>query len=65
MKNDNVSGNSYNFKTVPETIPHIFINCPKSKLFVARVTCLKTERIDNTYMDDSKVGFITFNYSNP
>ena len=65
MKIDNVSGNCYNCKTVPETLPHIFIDCPISKLFVARVTRLITERIDNTYEDNSNVVFITCNHPNP
>ena len=64
MKIDNVSGNCHNCKTVPETLPHIFIDCPIAKLFVARVTRLITEQINNTYKNDLKVGFITSNHPN-
>ena len=45
--------------------PHIFIDCPISKLFVARVTRLITERMDKTYKDNSNVVFITCNHPNP
>ena len=65
MKIDRESENCYNCNVVPETLPHIFLDCPITRLFVARVTRFITERIDTNYNDDSNIFYLTCNHSNP
>ena len=65
MNIDRQSGNCYNCNTVLETLMHIYIECPITNLFVARVNRLIKEKIDPSYSDDTKIFYLTCSHTNP
>jgi len=65
MKIEQVSENCYNCNVVAETLPHIFLECPISKLFIAQVERTIVENIDSTYNDDSRIYYLTCSHTNP
>ena len=65
MKIDKVSGYCYHCKDELETLPHIYLICPIAKLFVARVTRLIIENLDDQFEDPTNIVYLTCCHSNP
>ena len=52
------------FKDELETLPHIYLICPITKLFTARVTRLIKESLDAQFEDPTKIIYLTCSHSN-
>ena len=65
MNIDRQTGNCYNCNTVLETLMHIYIECPITNLFVARVNRLIKGKIDPSNSDDTKIFYLTCSHTNP